>query len=214
MTDHVRAEEHLLLMNQELKHRVKNTLAMVSAIAGQTLAGTSSDAALTAFQGRLTAFGKAHDTLTATTCATASVGNVIREALEPHRAGDGRVVISGPEITVGAKQALALALSVHELATNATKYGSLSDAEGLVYVTWSEDHREAPGVFRFKWHEVGGPAVVSPTKSGFGTRLVDRVLTADFGGRVEIAYHRTRLVCRLVAPLANLCPDQATFGLR
>ncbi|WP_245951954.1 PAS domain-containing sensor histidine kinase [Mesorhizobium loti] len=212
VTDHVQAEEHLRLMNQELKHRVKNTLAMVSAIAGQTLRGTPSAAALATFHGRLAAFGKAHDTLTADTWATASVRNVVHDALEAHRTGQGRFIISGPEITLGSKQALSLALATHELATNAAKYGALSNNRGTVHVSWREEREGDAVTFHFEWIEAGGPPVTAPVKEGFGTRLVNRVLSADFGARVEIDYAPGGLVCRLLAPIQNLNQDRPICG--
>lgn len=120
VTAHVEAETHLRLMNDELKHRVKNTIAMVTSIASQTLRSAEYSPSLKAFYDRLANFGRAHDMLTATTWATASFGDVVRGILQPYNE-DQRFTISGPEIVIGAKQALSLSLALHELTTNAVK---------------------------------------------------------------------------------------------
>jgi two-component sensor histidine kinase len=204
VTQHIRAETHLQLVNEELKHRVKNTLAVVSAIASQTLRGTSNDGALAAFQARLAAFGRAHDILTSSAWAAASVYHVVEGALEPHRTGAGRFSFSGDEITVGSKQALSLALAVHELATNAIKYGALSNDHGRVDISWSQTTMTDEPVFRFIWAESGGPAVSEPTQTGFGSRLIKRVLTGDFGGEVAFTYAPSGITCILTAPMTQI----------
>lgn len=211
VSDHVQAEEHLHLMNKELIHRVKNTLSMVSAIATQTFRErqTGRDTELLAFQGRLAAFAKAHDTLTATTWATASIREVVKDALEPHKIPKERISVSGPEIILGSKQALSLSLAIHELATNATKYGALSSASGKVVISWQQDVDSGGPTFRFLWEESGGPKVVIPTKKGFGTQLITRALRADFGGSVRFEYAPNGVVCRLFGPMENLRPENS-----
>jgi PAS domain S-box-containing protein len=204
VTQHIRTETHLRLVNEELKHRVKNTLAVVSAIAAQTLRGTSNDAALAAFHARLSAFGKAHDILTSSAWAAASVYDVVAGALAPHRTGTGRFSFSGDEITVGSKQALSLALAVHELATNAIKYGALSNELGRVGISWSQTDVAGEPTFRFVWAESGGPTVREPTQTGFGSRLIRRVLTGDFGGNVEVSYAPSGITCILTAPMERI----------
>jgi two-component sensor histidine kinase len=204
VTQHIRTEAHLRLVNQELKHRVKNTLAVVSAIASQTLRGTSNDAALAAFQARLSAFAKAHDILTSSAWATASVYDVVEGALAPHMTGTGRFSFSGDEITVGSKQALSLALAVHELATNAIKYGALSNDAGRVDISWSQMSMMGEPAFRFAWQESEGPAVSEPTQIGFGSRLIKRVLTDDFGGEVTFTYAPSGITCLLIAPMSRI----------
>ena len=200
VTDHVRAETHLRLVNDELKHRVKNTLAMVSAIASQTLRGTEANDALTAFHQRLATFARAHDILTANAWATADIRDVIDTALTPHVSDIRRLKLSGAPILLGAKQALSMALAFHELGTNAVKYGALSRDGGTVAIEWSAD----PQNFQLRWREQGGPSVSKPTRRGFGSRLVERVLAADFGGVVEMRYAPTGLEFDLSAPTENL----------
>jgi two-component sensor histidine kinase len=205
VTDHVEAENRLQLLNGELKHRVKNTIAVISAIAGQTLRGKGKDADLDAFNARLVAFGRAHDILTSTNLTTASIEDVVRDALLPHRTGADRIDFAGPHILLGSQQAVSLSLAIHELATNAAKHGALSGDAGKVAIKWRQlGGKDAD--FEFVWAEHGGPPVSKPEKTGFGSQLIRRVLAADFGGKVELSYESDGFVCRLSAPMARCCP--------
>jgi two-component sensor histidine kinase len=204
VTEHVRAEDRLRLLNDELKHRVKNTLAMVSAIASQTLRGTGRDSALRAFQARLSAFAKAHDILTENAWATAEIGVVVENALSPHRDGSDRIKVSGPPMTLGAKQCLSLALAIHELATNAAKYGALSNESGTVTVSWDSLATVDGRVFRFSWVEAHGPVVNIPKTRGFGSQLIERLLQADLGASPKLTYCPDGLMCTLETPIAKL----------
>ena len=194
------AREALHLINEELKHRVKNTLTVLGAVATQTFRDASSKADLDKYQGRLAAFGRAHDLLTAANWAAAPLQDVISTALAPYRTGEGRFTISGPALIVKSRQALALSLAIHELATNAMKYGALTVPSGRVSIAWTAEDKE----FVFTWQESGGPPVSDPAGLGFGSRLISRVLQDDFGGAVEVSYGPAGLVCRLTAPLENL----------
>ncbi|WP_248304486.1 HWE histidine kinase domain-containing protein [Breoghania sp. L-A4] len=204
VSEQVRAEAHLRLINNELKHRVKNTLAIVSAIASQTLRGAGADAAVKIFQDRLGAFGKAHDILTAATSATAPIMEVVDSALAPHRTGDDRFRVSGPPLTLGSKQSLSLALAIHELSTNAIKYGALSNDRGTVDIDWHETSANGEPVFTFHWKEHDGPRVTPPTRKGFGSQLISRTLTADFGADIDVRYDPEGLEVTLTAPIENL----------
>lgn len=210
VTDHVRAQEHLQLINFELKHRVKNTLAMVSAIATQTLQSAERDPQLEAFRGRLEAFGRAHDILTAETWATAQLQDVVAAALESHN--DARISWTGPNITLGSKQALSLSLALHELATNAAKYGALSDADGRVDINWQVVVGGEHARFEFEWREHGGPVVASPTRHGFGSRLIQRVLAADFGADPELRFDADGFVFSLATTTDKLRESPPDFG--
>ncbi len=196
--------EALNLINEELKHRVKNTLTILGAVATQTFRGASSKADLEKYQGRLAAFARAHDLLTAANWATAPLHDVIRTALIPFRTGEGRFTVSGPPLIVQSRQALALSLAINELATNALKYGALTAADGKVSITWTADDQAGEPKFVFVWRELDGPAVSEPSGVGFGSRLISRVLQDDFSGSVEVSYGSTGLVCRLTAALENL----------
>ena len=200
------ANERQKILAEELQHRIKNTLAMVGAIANQTMRGESVEAARDAFTARLMALSGAHDILTQTSWRSASIADVVEGALAPHRTGQGRIDVSGPELLLQPKQALAIALSVHELATNAVKYGALSGVGGKVGVVWSTGIAADVPTFHFAWTEAGGPPVVEPDQSrkSFGSRLIERMLKNDFGGEVLVTYAVSGVVCELTAPLANI----------
>lgn len=195
------AREALNLINEELKHGVKNTLAVLSAVASETFRDVSSKADLEKYQGRLAAFGRAHDLLTAANWAAAPLRDVINTALSPYRTGEDRITISGPPLVLKSRQALALSLAVHELAINALKYGALSVTSGRVSVVWSSEDQAGDQKFVFVWQEFGGPSVSEPTVKGFGSRLISRTLEDDFRGAVTVSYGSSGLTCRLTAPL-------------
>lgn len=199
------AAERQKLLADELQHRIKNTLAIVGAIANQTMRGPDVEAARSAFTARLITLGSAHDILTRTSWVSASVKDVVEGALAPHRTGQQRFELSGPKVELQPKQALAISLAVHELATNALKYGALSNATGYVQIHWTIETGTSP-MFVFNWKEIGGPPVVKPEQSrvGFGSRLIERMLTNDFGGKVRIEYAVSGVICELRAPAGNL----------
>jgi two-component sensor histidine kinase len=201
--------EALHLVNEELKHRVKNTLAVLGAVATQTFRDAASKADLQKYQGRLAAFGRAHDLLTAANWAAAPLPDVVRTALIPYRTDEGRFTVSGPPLVVKSRQALALSLAIHELATNAMKYGALTMPSGRVSINWTSEDQAGEPKFVFTWQEAGGPPASEPAAAGFGSRLISRVLQDDFRGAVEVSYEPTGLVCRLTAPLENLAPSES-----
>jgi two-component sensor histidine kinase len=198
------ATERRTILTDELQHRIKNTLAMVGAIANQTMRGDDVGAARQAFNERLVTLSHAHDILTQTSWLSAPIREVVEGALAPHRTGEGRIQVGGPDLRLDPKQALALALAVNELATNAVKYGALSNGTGVVAVSWLTTNGEAVPKFAFNWNESGGPCVTTPSRTGFGSRLIERVLTNDFGAQVRICYAASGVICEFVAPLANL----------
>lgn len=175
------------LLAHELDHRVKNILAMVSAIAHQTFRPpTTLEHAADQFGQRIQALARAQDILTRTSWTAADVMDVVRSAIP---AGFGlRVELVGLPIRLPAKTALALALAMHELGTNAVKYGALSNDTGRVSVRWSLDGAGERDAFSLIWIETGGPAVSSPERKGFGTRLITSALAAEFRGEAEIDY--------------------------
>jgi len=196
------ALERQALLAGELQHRIKNTLAMVGAIANQTMRGDDVALARQAFAARLTMLSRAHDILTQTSWASAPIRDVIEGALASHT-GQDRIAIDGPDLDLPPRQALALALAVHELATNAVKYGALSTHAGRVDIAWNNDVSETEPRFRFIWTESGGPAVKEPAASekGFGSRLIERMLASDFAGEVHTSYRPQGVACELRAPI-------------
>jgi two-component sensor histidine kinase len=190
------------MLSAELQHRVKNTLAMVSAIALQTLRGDDIAERRQAFSARLEALAHAHDLLTVKTWQSAPMLSVVEAALTPHMSEAKRFTIEGVELELNAKQALSMSLTIHELATNAAKYGAMSEPQGKVRIGWEADRQARE--FTFTWQELDGPAVLMPQRSGFGRRLITRVLAADFGGKVDLQYHSSGVVCTLAAPLSSV----------
>lgn len=196
-TPMVRAQNDLALVNQELGHRLKNTLAMVQAIASQTLRDLSDKPSLNAFNERLAALGHAHDVLLRRDWTGASLAEVVGASVEPHDAGS-RVAIDGPDIRIGSRTAVALSLMLHELATNAIKYGALSVPEGSVRLSWRIDAE----TMHFHWQETGGPPAKPTEHKGFGTRLINR----GFGGRSKVERHflPSGLIIDIAAPTNEL----------
>lgn len=196
-------EETRELLLKELEHRIKNTLATVSAITAQTLKGDiKPEEARAVLDGRFAALAGAHSLLTRQQWHGARLQEVVATALRPHM-GSGQIVIAGPDCEVTPKQSLALTLGLHELATNAIKYGALSSAEGRVSVDWQLMAENGMKLY-FHWRETGGPQVAPPTRKGFGTRIIQRVLPADFGGEVTLEFRPEGLVCSLMAPLPEI----------
>ncbi len=183
------------LIAKELQHRMGNLLAVVTAIARQTFA-TADAASVDAFCARMLALAAAQKLLIDAQTQAASVRDVVTDSLEPHSSADDRVKLSGPEVALDGRRAHALMLALHELATNATKYGALSSETGGVEISWTE----AGGQFELLWREHDGPLVVAPTRRGFGTKLVNRNLGVAFSGQVELAFDPTGFTCQLRAP--------------
>ena len=199
------AELQQQLLTRELEHRMKNTMAMVGAIASQTFRTASTkEEARTIFDARLHALNQAHDVLVRSSWTSAPMQTVVAGALAPHRTADGRIRTSGPPIDLTAKQALSLALALHELATNATKYGALSVPGGTIDVTWDCSESEGARKLRFEWRECGGPPVLPPSRRGFGSRLIESTLSSDFGGSVKIDYLPEGVVCSFETRLTDL----------
>ncbi len=206
VTEARRHEEHQRLLIDELNHRVKNTLAIVQAMAQQSFKGSEvSASARETFTGRLHALSTAHGLLTRENWTATSLTQIVRDALAPHGGADGRFAIEGPDIPIMPKMAITVALALHELATNALKYGALSDPAGRVSIRWTVHHREddVPRL-TLKWIESGGPPVSEPLQRGFGTRMIERGLAAEFGGSVAILFDPAGLQCIVEAPLPEV----------
>ncbi|WP_296598297.1 HWE histidine kinase domain-containing protein [Phenylobacterium sp.] len=197
-------QQHQRLLINELNHRVKNTLATVQSIAAQTLRGASAPlGARDALASRIVALSKAHDVLTSEQWSGANLDEIALQAMQPFRLGLGeeRIVVEGPRVRVPPKTAIAVALALHELATNAVKYGALSNADGHVTFRWEVGKGRAAQKLTAVWREADGPPVTPPTRAGFGTRLIERGLASDLNGEVAIAYPRDGVVCTIHANL-------------
>jgi two-component sensor histidine kinase len=191
-----RAEEANELLLHELKHRVKNTLATIQAVAMQTFRqapGTEKEA----FNARLFALSEAHDLLTQHDWEVVDVTLIVRRAIAPFAAeADKRFEISGPEVEITAERALQLAMVLHELATNAAKYGALSNLTGTVKVAWEIQVQGETEFLKIGWLETGGPEVVSPDRKGFGSRMISRALRGE-GCGAEFDFRPDGLCVRL-----------------
>jgi two-component sensor histidine kinase len=194
-----------LLIN-ELNHRVKNTLSIIQSIAMQTLRGNLTFPEVRdAFMGRLLALANAHDILTAESWESAELGQVLSQATGMHQEAGlrPRIILAGPEIHLAPSSAVALAMAAHELATNAVKYGALSNDTGHVDISWGlAASGDAPKLW-LQWAEHGGPAVRLPTRKGFGSRLIERGLAGELNGCARINFDPAGLICFIEAPIAG-----------
>ncbi|TFF17863.1 histidine kinase [Jiella endophytica] len=190
------AEKRQRVLQRELTHRMKNTLAMVQSVVTQSLRhATGIKEGATLASQRIHALAKAQDMLTDTNWEVADIGNVVEAAVSPHRDHPHRFTIDGPEHDLTAQQALGLSLALHELGTNAAKYGALSTDGGVVDLRWSVS---GEGALSFRWSEGGGPPVVAaPERQGFGTRLTTRVVPFYFDGHAAIEYRPDGVVYSL-----------------
>ena len=197
------AEEHLRLIINELNHRVKNTLAMMQAIAAQTFRNADDiPQAQEKFTARIMALAKANDLLTGEHWVGASLRDVVRMSLDTYFGGEpDRYELSGPLVRLSPKTALSLSMALHELATNATKYGAGSNKTGRIVVTWTLTPAAGEERLRLTWRETGGPPVAPPPRRGFGSRLIERGLAAELGGEVRLDFAPEGLTCVIDAPL-------------
>jgi PAS domain S-box-containing protein len=197
-----RRQDREALLVDELNHRVKNLLMVVQSLARQTFRMSASpEAALEAFLGRLAALAKAHDLLLASDLREVGLRDVVEGAIEGSGSALDRFSISGKNSPVPGSYASPIVLAVHELCTNSVKYGSLSTPDGVVELTWGRT--EQRDQFAFEWHERGGPAVSPPSRTGFGSVLLGRMLEAELGGKAEIDYAAEGLRCRFTTLVPN-----------
>lgn len=201
ITDRKRAELHLRLLVNELNHRVKNSLATIQAIAAQSFNGTHSlSQAQEAFSSRIVALAEAHDLLTRENWEGAELHDIASRLSLLH-GGVARFDLVGPSIRLSPRTALSLSMALHELATNAVKYGALSCPEGRVTVAWGL--APGPGAERLDltWTEKNGPPVKPPSRRGFGSRLIERGLAAELSGEAVIRFEPTGVICQIRALL-------------
>jgi two-component sensor histidine kinase len=210
VTERKEAEERQRLLLNELNHRVKNTLATVQSIASQTLrTAPSSTAFRDAFEARIVALSKTHNLLTDQNWRGASLHDLVISELRPHaggrEGGGSRILLeSERDIRLNPKAAVALGMAMHELATNAVKYGALSTPGGQVTVR----SRIMDDRLTMDWIESGGPPVQAPDRRGFGSRLLEQGLAGELAGDVSLDYVSTGLTCHMELPLHALEPDE------
>jgi two-component sensor histidine kinase len=204
-TERVAYDNLQKLILEELHHRIRNTLAMVGAIASQSLRhATSMEHARHGIEGRLSALGRAHDLLLQAQWTSADLGTVVQGATE---AFDNRDVpkfsIRGPGIPITSGAVIAIAMTLNELCTNTTKFGALSAAGGRVDIDWTID--QPARRLHLTWKESGGPLVQAPAKRSFGTRLIE-TLAKQLKGDVRLAYEPSGFIFALDVPLASVKP--------
>jgi two-component system, chemotaxis family, CheB/CheR fusion protein len=202
ISDRKRAEKEKELLSQELSHRVKNTLAVFQALVLQT-GGETVEAFREALTGRLSNLAQIHSLLLQSDWRSADLGDVVRNALAPfgHQHEEG-VSVEGAKVELSPKQASGISLILHELATNAAKYGSLSNAKGQVRISWRLHETVNPGRrVTLLWQEREGPKITPPQHKGFGTRLIERACEYELDGQAELRFERKGLTCRIVFPI-------------
>ena len=193
------------LILEELHHRIKNTLATVSAIASQSLrTATSIEHGQQAIESRLQALGRAHDLLLQARWSSASLAHIVQGATEPYDSqAEGKFSIQGPDLKIVSGAVIALAMTLNELCTNTTKFGALSVPTGRIEIAWTIDDKNQR--LHFSWTEKGGPAVRAPSRQSFGTRLME-TLGKQLSGTVKMAYDPKGFVYVLDVPLSSLKP--------
>lgn len=198
------------VLMEELHHRVKNTLATVMAITSQSLRSADSlEHGRQAIDHRLLALGRAHDLLLQTTWTSAKLATILTTATEPFDSrGAGHFIIQSSDIDVSSGAVLPLAMVLNELCTNAVKYGALSNADGRVEITAIVDAPREQ--FQLRWVEKGGPTVRTPTRRGFGTKLIEQSFVRQLNGEARLSFEPSGLVCVLDIPLVSIKPSDAS----
>jgi two-component sensor histidine kinase len=210
MDELIASQRERELLNNELRHRVKNTLATVQAIASQTFKSEAADPAIQAFRERLQALAQSHDLLITENWQGADLARVIDLAIRPFQSAAGaRITAHGPHIRIKPKAAVSFALAINELCTNALKYGALTRPPGYVEICWwlptektGEDH-----CFELCWSERSGPPVTAPTSKGFGSRLIEQALAAELSAKIDVAWEAQGVSYTITAPLSGIAAD-------
>jgi two-component sensor histidine kinase len=204
LTERKRMEDEKELLAHELSHRVRNILAVVQALATQTDGEKRSvEEFRQAFIGRLQALSRAHGLLLNTRWQSAELATLIEQIVGPYRSDHSEAIrVEGEPVTLTPPQGLGLSLVLHELSTNAAKYGALANHEGSVHLSWRIEDSDHGRRVHLLWQELGGPTVESPGRKGFGTRLIEQACTHELDGEVELDYRPQGLRCQMVFPLA------------
>jgi two-component system, chemotaxis family, CheB/CheR fusion protein len=208
VTERHEAEALRQTLINELSHRVKNMLAMVQSIGSITLRQSASLKEFKlAFEGRLQSLARVHDLLVRQNWSGADLDLLVRRTMEPHGMKD-RIHIAGPSLTVTPEAGVAMAMVLNELATNAVKYGALSDDVGQLEVTWQLDSRPDVQWVQLRWLESGGPPVTPPSRRGFGSNLIVRSIEHQLGGTVTRDFQTSGLRCEIAFPWRELAPSR------
>jgi PAS domain S-box-containing protein len=203
VTERKRAEEHQDMLTAELDHRVKNVLARVAAVAMQTRQGsTSMDEFVEALNGRIQSMADAHTLLSQNRWQGVSLADLIHRQLAAY-ATSANTTVGGPDITLTAAATQGVAMVLQELVTNAVKYGALSTPRGRVSVSWDRQPGADASRLTIAWRELGGPPTATPTRMGYGTRLIRDLIPHELGGTVDLAFAPDGVCCTIEIPLAR-----------
>jgi PAS domain S-box-containing protein len=204
LTEHKLEQAQSTMLIDELNHRVKNTLATVQSIVSQALRKEAGpDAIREAIESRLFALSRSHDLLTREKWEGAGLLDVVNEALDPFRVGNGRAerfVITGENIRLSPNATLALGIAFHELATNAVKYGAFCNEAGSILIAWTVKATSQGNRLALRWQEKNGPPVDPPSRRGFGSRVIERGLAHELDGTVHLDFPRDGVVCTIDFP--------------
>ena len=218
VTDRHEAEETQRLLMRELDHRMKNTLQVIQAVIRRTAKSHHSVATFEqSLLGRVRAMSRAHELLAGERWLGADIDTIVRQETSTFDAG-GVIRIDGPRIRLNPKAALSFALAIHELGTNASKYGGLSSAKGTVDINWAIERVDGKPWLALSWQESGGPPVEMPTERGFGSMLIERSIAYELGGDARMEFRATGLSVVIKAPLQSIRPfvservSEATMG--
>ena len=204
LTRQKREQAQSTMMVEELNHRVKNTLSTVQSIVWQALRTASDPETIReSIESRLFALSRSHDLLTREHWAGAGLLDLVKEALEPFTVANGRTerfLMTGSNIRLSPKASLALGIALHELATNAVKYGAFSNAAGSILIAWTIEPGPEGSRLILRWQERDGPPVTPPSRKGFGSRVIERGLALELKGTVHLDYRADGVVCTINFP--------------
>jgi PAS domain S-box-containing protein len=210
-TKHKKEQAQCKMLIRELNHRVKNTLSTVQSIAWQALRKASDPETIReSIESRLFALSRSHDLLTRENWEGAGLLELVKAALEPFRVADGRserFLITGKNIRLPPKATLALGIAFHELATNAVKYGALSNETGLILIAWKIEPRPENNRLILQWREKDGPPVAPPSRKGFGSQVIERGLAHELVGTVHLDYRADGVICAIDIPVPRAARD-------
>lgn len=204
LTQHKEEQAQSRMLIDELNHRVKNTLSTVQAIVSQALRNATDPKEIReSIESRLYALSRSHDLLTRENWASADLRDVVKEALEPFGVANGRSErfgVDGPNVRLPPNAALALGIALHELATNAVKYGAFSNDTGSVRIEWKIESAPRGDRLILSWSEENGPPVAQPSRKGFGSRVIERGLALELGGTAQLDFRPNGVVCTINIP--------------
>ena len=208
VTERKELERHQHLLVSELSHRVKNTLAVVHAIATNSLRGsTTLEQFSEAFLGRIEALGRAHDMVLKSGLLGIQLGSIVDQALKPFQTGGQIEIVAGPSVELGQAASQSLTMILHEMATNAIKYGALSISAGKVAIDWRVDPNGGAPRAALRWTESGGPAPAPPERHGHGIRFIERSTSYELRGKADIAFDPGGLRAAFDFPLQTQTDD-------